>query len=94
MAAMLEATVPVSSLERSMALMIRGWCAYATAHADTFDTKVGDDHILGDAWSVVGQGLRTLLNGELGRLDAVTLDTLIGDNLKGQGFDLNKRSET
>ena len=73
--------------ERAMVLMLRGWLEYAQAHTKNFDSNIGDDHVLGDEWFKIGEALRRLLNGELGRLDAGTLDTIIADNLAEQGFD-------
>jgi hypothetical protein len=67
--------------------MLRGWLEYAEAHTNNFASNMGGDHVLGDEWFKIGEALRRLLNGELGRLDADTLDTIIADNLDEQGFD-------
>ena len=73
--------------ERAIVLMLRGWLEYAEAHKSAFDSNIGDDSVLGDEWFKIGEALRGLLNGDLGRLDGGSLDTIIFDNLKEQGFD-------
>jgi hypothetical protein len=73
--------------ERAMVLMLRGWLEYAEAQKSAFDSNIGDDYVLGDEWFKIGEALRGLLNGDLGRLDGGTLDTIIADNLNEQGFD-------
>ena len=73
--------------ERAMILMLRGWLEYAEAQKSAFDSNIGDDYVLGDEWFKIGEALRGLLNGDLGRLDGGTLDTIIADNLNEQGFD-------
>ena len=40
-----------------------------------------------EEWARIGAGLRGLLNGALGRLDAGTLDSLIADTLRAEDFD-------
>lgn len=66
---------------------IADWCGYAAAHAERFDSPIGDDYVLGPAWAQWGASLRTLLNGETGELDCGTLDSILVDNLTEQGFD-------
>lgn len=75
------------TLESSVGVAIYAWCAYAQAHEERFESQIGDDYVLGPAWARWGFALRELLNGDLGRLDGGTLDTIIHDNLKEQGFD-------
>lgn len=65
---------------------IGGWINYAEAHQARFGGKIGDDYMLGPAWAHWGFALRDLLNGDLGRLDGGTLDTIIHTNLAEQGF--------
>lgn len=74
-------------VEAQMIRAIGAWCDYAAAHARTYGSKIGDDYVLGPAWARWGFALRDLLIGDLGRLDGGTLDTIIHDNLKEQGFD-------
>ncbi len=75
------------SLEIPMVAMVKGWAAYADAHAARFHSKIGDDSVLGPAWAEMGRGLLRLLNGELGHLDAGTLDAFLRDTLVEEGFD-------
>jgi len=73
--------------ERPVVHMLRGWLEYADAHAQRYESGIGEDGVLGPAWAEIGDALRQLLNGELGRLDAGTLDSVLYETLKGEGFD-------
>lgn len=77
----------VGALEMSIVMMLRGWLAYADAHLLAYGSALGADYVLGEAWFATGVAMLTLLNGDLGRLDAGTLDTIIRDNLEEQGWD-------
>ena len=81
--------VPLSQ-ESSIAQMLRAWENYAKAHAKRFESRIGEDYVLGPAWQDIGLGLRALLNGESGRLDCGTLDAFILDTLSDNGFDTEK----
>jgi hypothetical protein len=72
--------------ERAIVAGLRAWCDYAVLHATRYESEIGDDGVLGPAWEQWGRALRTLLNGETGRLDCGTLDAIILDNLITQGF--------
>ncbi len=62
------------------------WVGYAIAHQARFESPIGEDYVLGPAWARWGFALRELLNGETGRLDCGTLDTILCDNLAEQGY--------
>ena len=81
------------ALQQSVAFLIRGWCGYAEAHQHAYEDGIGEDHVLGDPWFAIGMAIRELLNGEIGHLDAGTLDTILVDNLIEQGYcpDLGER---
>lgn len=74
-------------LEQAVAFAIQAWCEYAQAHQKRFESKIGEDCVLGPAWAAWGAALRTLLNGERGHLDCGTINTILHDNLTEQGFD-------
>lgn len=84
----LGVTVPTMDKERSLVELFSGWARYAENHEARFEAKIGEDYILGVAWTEIGQGLRTLLNGELGRLDAGTLDSFLLNTATEHGIDL------
>lgn len=67
--------------------LVRAWLQYADAHHRRYEDGIGEDGILGECWSKIGNELRGLLNGELGRLDGGTLDTVIYGAMKAEGFD-------
>lgn len=66
--------------------LLIGWCTYAYTHAKEYETEIGADYVLGPQWRDVGLALRGLLNGQLGRLDAGTIDSIIVTNLTVQGY--------
>lgn len=78
-----------NSSEEAIVKALRAWNDYAHAHKARFDSEIGEDRVLGPAWAQWGGALRTLLNGDLGRLDGGTLDHIISSNLSEQGFDPN-----
>jgi hypothetical protein len=69
---------------------IRAWVNYAVAHETRYESKIGDDYVLGPGWAQWGVGLRVLLNGEMGDADCGTLDGIIHHNPIVQGFDPEK----
>jgi len=80
--------------ERGVLSLFKGWLLYADQHKQRFESKVGDDYVLGPQWVKIGLALRELLNGELGRLDSGTLDAGILDTLSAEGFDENGTRKT
>ena len=67
--------------------MLRGWLWYADNHHNQFDSGIGEDYYTGDIWSRIGIELRALLNTDIGqRLDLGTLDGIILESLKAEGF--------
>src|SRR5579871_6781152 len=75
---------PNGGFERSLVDLINGWLGYADAHQNQFDNAIGHDRMLGECWAQIGNGLRGLLNGELGRMDRGTLDSLLSVALEEQ----------
>lgn len=77
---------PVRVLEQSVVAMLHAWGNYADAHLAAYDSKIGDDGVLGEHWKDAGLALRGLLNGDVGpRLDCGTLDAFILDTLTANG---------
>lgn len=72
--------VPISNVLRQLG-------RYADDYFARYDSRLGDDQILGAAWRQMLSGVRTLLNGELNGLDGGTLDALICEMAKLEGFD-------
>ncbi len=66
--------------------LLRGWLAYADCHLRRYESTIGEDGFLGPEWAKIGGAIRDLLNGELGRLDAGSLDTIICNRLEENGF--------
>lgn len=69
------------TVEQALVLMFKGWLMYADSHFTNYESPIGDDMVLGPGWASIGKGLRDLLNGVLGRMDAGTLDSVIVDAL-------------
>lgn len=73
--------------EFGVVTMLRGWLEYGEQHRNRYESGIGEDGVLGKEWAAIGAALRGLLNGELGRLDAGTLDKLLCHTLEAEGFD-------
>ena len=73
--------------EAGIVNMIQAAAQYADYHALRFESKIGDDGVLGDHWAEIMRAVRGLLNGECGRLDCGTVDGLILDMLKAEGIE-------
>jgi len=70
--------------------LFSGRLKYADEHKWKYHSGIGEDGLLGDEWAKIGGALRGLLNGETGRFDCGTLDKLIADTLRAEGFDPDK----
>jgi hypothetical protein len=79
-----------SNRETGVVRMLVGWQEYARDHKTRFESAIGEDYILGVAWQEIGEALRTLLNGETGRLDCGTVDGFILDTMTENGIDTEK----
>jgi hypothetical protein len=73
--------------ERPIVNLLSAWCDYAFLHQHRFESGIGEDYVLGPEWAAIGAAIRGLLNGECGRLDCGTLDSILCHNLTVQGFD-------
>jgi hypothetical protein len=85
-----EAMIAPIRFEKAIRDMLRGWIEYAETHAKRYESTIGEDYALGPAWADIGKAMLTLLSGDLGRLDGSTLDGIIRDNLKEQGFNADE----
>lgn len=77
--------IPRPGFEAAIVHMLRGWHEYAATHRARFESQIGDDGVLGPEWQSIGQALRGLLNGELGRLDGGTLSAFLSDTMHDNG---------
>jgi hypothetical protein len=80
-------TAPKSEFEKALVEMLSGWLRYAASHAQQYESGIGEDGVLGAYWAQIGAGLRGLLNGELGRFDGGTLDSVLAGTLEEQNVD-------
>ena len=72
------AALPILPLkEAALVLMFRGWYDYASQHRLQYESLIGEDYVLGPEWEAIGDSLRALLNGDIGRLDGGTCDSFI-----------------
>jgi hypothetical protein len=67
-----------------------GLMEMAEIHQRRYGSGIGDDGLLGPAWASVATNLRTLLNGESGRLDCGTIDSAIIEVATLAGFDTSE----
>lgn len=79
---------PKVGFERAIAQMLKGWQEYAHTVKRRYESQIGKDYVLGPEWEAIGKGIEGLLNGELGRLDAGTLDSFIRGTLKDNGCEV------
>lgn len=78
---------PRDGYEKALVQMLAGWLRYADAVQRSWDAGIGKDSVLGPCWAQIGSGLRGLLNGDLGRMDGGTLDSILCRTLETEGFD-------
>jgi hypothetical protein len=83
----LQAVTMPKGPELGIVSLITGWAMYADTHRARYENGIGKDYFLGPCWAAIGANIRTLLNGECGRLDCGTLDAFLHDTLKAEGFD-------
>jgi hypothetical protein len=77
--------IPMRGHEGAIVTLLEGLKKYAKAHEDRFGSPISEDYILGPALESIAEGVRTLLNGETGRLDCGTLDTMLAEYLAKDG---------
>lgn len=66
--------------------MIEAAAVYADNHKARFESPLGEDSFLGPEWGKIVKAIRALLNGECGRLDCGTVDSLLLDMLNAEGM--------
>ncbi len=54
--------------------MLEGLEQYRNTHQEQYGTPIEQDYVLSEGVKDIAQGIRVLLNGEHGRLDAGTID--------------------
>lgn len=72
-------------VEIAIVSLLQGLEKYIQVHGERYRSEVADDGVLGDGVADIAKGIRTLLNGELGRLDAGTIDGRLCHILKACG---------
>lgn len=80
-------SIPSGGFEKSITSGFSAWEGYALAHRVRYGAPIGEDYVLGVAWIEWAKALRSLLNGETGRLDCGTLDAWIFAKVKEHGFE-------
>ncbi len=68
--------------ERPIVRLWAAWTDYAQEYQRRYEQPIQEDYILGDAWQALGQNLLRLLDGNIGRLDAGTLESIVTENLQ------------
>ena len=77
--------------EHPVVQAIRSWLDYADGHANRYESGIGEDGVIGESWADWGMALRGLLIAGIGDLDAGTLDAVLVDTLRDEGFDPDTR---
>lgn len=83
-----EAVKNPAGFEVAIMGLLLGLESYRVEHALHYASNVGDDGVLSDGVADIAEGVRTLLNGEIGRLDAGTIDGYLVAVLRECGRDL------
>jgi hypothetical protein len=78
---------PSPGFEAAIVAAITALRGYATMHELAYNAKLANDGVLGDAWLDALRGVRGLLNGQLGRLDAGFLDAALCGLHRAAGFE-------
>lgn len=74
-------------IKAPIAGMLISLADYADAHQARFESSIGEDYILGDAWRDALRAVSTMLNGELHGLDGGTCSSMICAMFERAGFD-------
>lgn len=82
-----EAFRAARRFELPIVRLITAAAQYADAHFLAYESRIGQDGVLGDAWLQIIKSIRELLNGEIGRLDGGVTDRLLCDMLELEGFE-------
>lgn len=67
--------------------MVVALSEYADMYRNRFESKLGDDYVLGEGWRDAVKGVMVLLNGELHGLDGGLTDRQLRHMLTTEGFD-------
>jgi len=67
---------PQPGFEQAFKHLVQFLDQYDRAHTTRFDSAIANDYVLGDAYKDILKAARTLLNGEHGRFDAGTMDSI------------------
>ena len=77
---------PREGFEESIVGLTQAYFAYANAHKELYESLIGDDYVLGPQWAAVGAAIIGLLNGETGRLDCGTIDSMVRNTATDNGW--------
>lgn len=80
-------TSPKPGFEKALVTLAQGLELYAAAHQEAYDSPIGDDGVLGAEWLDMAKSLIGLLNGEAGRIDCGTFESMIRNLAANNGFD-------
>ena len=84
------ALVDPDAVEAPIVNLLKVLDTYDRQHVTQFGSAVANDYVLGAAWLEIARAARTLLNGDLGRLDGGSLDKILLDLIRTAGFDENE----
>jgi hypothetical protein len=77
--------------QQPMVDMLKAWAGYAEDHKARYESKIGDDSVIGREWEAIGDALRGLLNGETGALDCGTVDGFILRTMRANGVNTDNK---
>lgn len=84
---------PRDAAEMAFVRMYDAWRLYAQTHARRYESRIGEDTVLGPAWVAIGRALMDLLNGNVGsRIDCGTMWSTIRDYMLVEGWTQDKET--
>jgi hypothetical protein len=74
-------------LGASLRSMLVAWDNYRIDHHDRYESRIGDDYLLGPYWAETGLAIKRLLDGETGGLDCGSIAANITNAIEAEGFE-------
>lgn len=81
-----QAWASPNGFEAGIVGLLKALANYADQHLARYESRIGEDGVIGTAWAEALGAARTMLNGELGRLDGGTLDHSICEMATAEGI--------
>ena len=81
-----QALADPDAVEAPIVNLLKVLDTYDRQHVTRFGSATANDYVLGAAWLEIAKATRTMLNGDIGRLDGGSLDRILLDLIVTAGF--------